>query len=79
MNWVASAGLEVKATTREAASAMHTAIGRIDMKSPTIPGQKKSGTNAPIVVSVELRTAAPTSREPTIAASAGLLPSWKCR
>ncbi len=65
--------------TSEAARAMQTAMGRIDMKSPMMPGQKKSGTKAPIVVRVELSTAPPTSRVPICAASKALLPSCRWR
>lgn len=69
----------MKATTSDAARATQTAIGRIDMKSPMMPGQKKSGTKAPMVVKVEIATAPPTSRTPMTAASTALFPSWTWR
>jgi len=79
MNCAASVGLAVKAMSSDAARAMQTAIGRIDMKSPMIPGQKKSGTNAATVVRVDTATALPTSEAPVIAASTAPLPSCTWR
>ncbi len=63
-----------KATKSEAPSVAIRVSGRNDMKSPTTPGQKRSGTNGAMVVMVEANTGMATSAVPSFAACAGLFP-----